>query len=364
MVEVNKKTLLITFDFWPNRGGVAKYHLDLADDFKAGDIFVLAPELSVDARGDDTYKLSDHIKVERRKMLARFGWPKWWPIYRQAKEIIKKEKIEKIWVGNILPIGTVALLMKKFLKIDFYITCHGLDLLEAYKNKRKRILAYKVLGKAEKVIVNSEFTAGILKEKYGDFGDKVEVRYPQVKERDVVWDKNTNKEVGEFIQKNIVNDAKIIFSIGRHIKRKNFGAVIESMKLVWKNEPQATYVLAGRGEEADRLKDRAEKVEEVFWGDKIDSNNRGRIIILGEINEAEKWAWLKRSKIFVMCPKKTDGDVEGFGIVYLEAGYAGCKVVGSDVGGVPEALGLISNSVIVKDSENVKEVGGVILNNF
>ena len=48
--------------------------------------------------------------------------------------------------------------------------------------------------------------------------------------------------------------------------------------------------------------------------------------------------YYEAADVFVMTPKEVGGDVEGYGIVYLEAGALGLPVIGSRTGGVVEAI--------------------------
>ena len=58
-------------------------------------------------------------KIYRKTLITKLPiWPKWLPLLRQAYQISKREKIEIIQVGQVLPVGTVALFIKKRLKME------------------------------------------------------------------------------------------------------------------------------------------------------------------------------------------------------------------------------------------------------
>jgi phosphatidylinositol alpha-1,6-mannosyltransferase len=103
----------------------------------------------------------------------------------------------------------------------------------------------------------------------------------------------------------------------------------------------------GSGEELDNLKKAAEKLPK-------------KIIIIGDIDDKEKWAWLELCDIFIMVSRQLAGDYEGFGIVYLEAGLAGKPVIAGDSGGVRDAVFNGINGLLV-NPENTDEIADAIL---
>ena len=65
--------------------------------------------------------------------------------------------------------------------------------------------------------------------------------------------------------------------------------------------------------------------------------------------------------IFVLTPEDDPVDIEGFGIVYLEAQSAGLPIIASRVGGVPEAVG--EAGILVKNYEELKSALLLLLKN-
>jgi glycosyltransferase involved in cell wall biosynthesis len=75
------------------------------------------------------------------------------------------------------------------------------------------------------------------------------------------------------------------------------------------------------------------------------------VIFTGEVGDNELAAWYSVCDIFVLVPKDELVDVEGFGIVFLEARRAGKPIVASKVGGVAEAVG--EGGVFVNNNEEL-----------
>ncbi|MBU0598372.1 hypothetical protein KKF61_05305, partial [Patescibacteria group bacterium] len=106
-----KKTLLISLFFPPQRGGISNSLWNTCINLPQDKIVVLTKPSKVKPKAD--------FKIYRRKILSnsKFIWPRWICLFWYTKKIIKKEEIEIIQAGQILPIGTVALIFKKLFKI-------------------------------------------------------------------------------------------------------------------------------------------------------------------------------------------------------------------------------------------------------
>jgi len=103
-----KKTLLITIDFPPQKGGVATYLNNLCRNLEHDKIVVLANK----QEGSEHFDHKQDYKIIRTKLYHQFFWPAWLRTLRQAKKVIRQDKIEQILISHILPMGYIALLLK------------------------------------------------------------------------------------------------------------------------------------------------------------------------------------------------------------------------------------------------------------
>ena len=117
-----------------------------------------------------------------------------------------------------------------------------------------------------------------------------------------------------------------MLKVARLVLRKGIGQVIKTMAKVQAQFPEAFYVVVGEGPMKAELRAQAER-------DKVN------VIFTGGLPADELAAWYESAEVFVLTPIKDTKDVEGFGIVYLEAMARAKAVVASRVGGVAEAVG-------------------------
>lgn len=306
------RKLLITIDFYPNVGGVARY---LTGWRKKHGADVLAPWFKEEREG-----------IIRKKMLWPL-WPKWLPLLFWG--LIYARKYDEIIISHILPAGYVALLAKK----PYAVILHGLDIINASKSNWKRYWAKKILNNAEKIIVNSKATGELLRKLLGDLYN-YEVEYPLISplpapEHDLH---------PEFPGK------KIILSLGRLVERKGQTKVLRLMPRILQEVPDAIFVIAGGGPERPNLETLAAIM-------KITD----KVLFLGKVKDAELPAVYNLCDVFVIPSLPSRDDWEGFGIVCLEAAYFGKPVVVMNVGGLPEAVKNNATGYVAQNDEEFLE---------
>ncbi len=338
-----KKTLLIAIDFWPNIGGVANYYFNLCKQLGA-QVVVLTTNL---AKQKNIRKLKEDFdfKIIRKDLLLNLIWPKWILMFWYVWRVVRQEKIETLWVGEILPTGIVVYLLTKFLKLPYIVSCHGMDILQANKIKRRKKMAQKILKEAKLITVNSYYTRELVK-KMGVADDKIKVIYPGV-----LVDNNhltKNKDIKEkFIRKYDLRDKKIILSVGRLVERKGFDKVIEAMPQVVTKVSKVVYLIAGVGGDELRLKNLSNEVVE-------------SVVFLGKVSDKEKWVLMDLCDVFITPARKNNEDIEGFGIVYLEANLMGKPVIAGNVGGAREAV-IDNKTGLLVNPENINEISQAII---
>ena len=199
-----KKTLLLTHEYYPFKGGIANYCYNLFRFFDIKDYLIVTDNKEV--KGNNVINI---------KLTSKFIKPSYLFSFFKLKKIIKDNNIELIFTPNILPLGSLAY----FLKIPYIISLHGLDINLALKNRNK--LTHKILKKAQKIIVNSKHTTEVIKE----YKDKIELIYPSIDIKNNV-DSNKLKELKNKVKS---NNEVILLTVGRLNKRKSHDLVIESI---------------------------------------------------------------------------------------------------------------------------------------
>ncbi|MBI3963866.1 MAG: glycosyltransferase family 4 protein [Candidatus Kerfeldbacteria bacterium] len=318
-----KKTLLVTLEFPPDVGGVGRYLVNVARNLPIGRVVVLAA-----ARGDkQPIDTNDSYVLYRRRLLTgRWFWPRWLPVLWQTWRIVRRERIEQLLVSHVLPVGTVAWLLRKML--PYWIIVHGVDVTTP-SHPRKRALIRRVLIHARGVIVNSEFVQREV-ERYGVAADRITVVTPGVdlpsQERQ---SRATTEQKRQALEERYrLGGRPVLLTVSRLVKRKGVDTVIRAMPKIVERVPTLVYLIVGTGPEAESLQSLVAEL-----------HLEAHVLFTGFVPDDDLPLYFERSSVFVMVPRElTDRDVEGFGIVYLEANACAKPVIGSRTGGVAEAV--------------------------
>ncbi len=324
-----KKTLLITLDFWPNRGGVANYYYNLAKNFPQNKICVLT---------NTKESANFDFKVYNKRLLYDFFWLRWTKCIFETIKILKKEKVEIIWVGNILPLGIVAYIVKKIFKIPYFVSLHGFDILLAKRNLWKRKITKIILNNADFIAPNSNFTKSLLDDITNN--PNVEIIFPGINEEFSIIDFQERQKIIDLYK---FSGKKIILSVGRIVERKNQKLLIESAKILRQKIKDFIFVIIGSGENLENLKN----LTNIY-------NLKDNILFLDNISNRELPYFYSIADVFAMVSSSSNDykDVEGFGIVYLEAGIFKKVVIGADYGGSVDAIINYQTGFLIENDAN------------
>ncbi len=119
----------------------------------------------------------------------------------------------------------------------------------------------------------------------------------------------------------------LIVSLCRLEPRKGIDRLIEAAATLSAEHPDLRLAIAGGGDDRARLQALA-----------TTQGVSDRVVFLGRVDEAEKAALLARADIFAMPVRREGDSVEGFGIVYIEAGWFGAPSLGGREGGAADAV--------------------------
>ncbi|MBI4256563.1 glycosyltransferase family 4 protein [Candidatus Uhrbacteria bacterium] len=305
-----KKILLITPDFPPNEGGVARYLQAVAEHLKDR-IEVLAdphPAWS-------TFDSSAGYPIYRAPLLSRLIWPRWLKTVRYLWSY--RSRYDLILTSHVLPIGSAALLAKKVTGTPYIVFVHGMDIRLASSSSRKRRLATKVLQGARLVVANSQALA---RELARDFGiAEVLVVYPCITPPLPPLHLPTFPPFHPFS----------LLTVSRLVERKGHTHVLNALAHLRGTGELGEFVyhIVGDGPMESSLRSMV---------DTLDLNSH--VVFHGMVSDEERQRLYQGSDLFVMPVSQDSVDKEGFGLVYIEAAAAGLPSIATRVEGVDEAV--------------------------
>lgn len=319
-----RKVLLVTNDFPPMRGGCSRYYERLCQQAPEGSLEVLAPRLPGWERVDARLP----VRVHRRRLptsprpllrLAQCALLTW-----HAAWLVRRGGFCSVHLGHLyqLPIGV---LLRWLFGVPYATYLHGGESPGLLRWRVARALFGRWLRGAAAVAVNSEFTRRYFLELGFHLPRTVHVP-PTVDPRRYQAPPDARQRLRKTLG---LEEHFVVLSVGRLVPRKAHDLVLQAVaRLVREGEPVAA-VLVGEGPQRAGLKDLARELgiaERVRFAGFVPDE------VLGDYYAAADALVLPSRRL----PER-DG-VEGFGIVFLEAGAAGLPVVGAASGGIPEAV--------------------------
>ncbi len=300
--SVDKYPFLVsTLEYPPDRGGIARYLFELGESLPG-------------------------VRVERAEQSFWRLWPRWLPLVLHIRKI---KDIRALLVSHVLPVGTAAMLSRMFGGPAYGVFFHGMDLRQAARSAWKIWLTKKIIQYSHALFVNSRATAGILRA----FTSRVPVVVtPGMVPKGFLLKEQAREALG------ISLEEKIILAVGRLVPRKGFDVLIEVV-----NGMDARLVIIGDGSDRARL----EPMLSITC------------CLLRDVSDDERDMWYAAADVFALPVRDEKDDLEGFGIVFLEAAMAGLPVVAGRTGGVGEAV-IDGETGVLVDGREVDEVRAAI----
>lgn len=296
--------LMLTQCFPPKLGGIENMMGGLAEAIAAS-----GKELLVLADGKSDLPVKPAYQIRRYsgfKPLRR-----WWKA-RAAERVIHAGKVETVFADSWKS-------LEQFQPSGQEVIClaHGME-FPPHPSEAKAARIRAALAKATRVIANSRYTAS-LAAPYVDAG-RLTVVTPPIEPQPAA-DPNATAELRDRIGAGLV-----IASLCRLEPRKGIDRLIGAVGTC-PALSDARLVIAGDGPDRARLEDMARS-----------SPAAANIHFLGRIDDRQKAALLALSDVFAMPSRREGASVEGFGIVYLEAGWYGKPSLGGADGGSSDAI--------------------------
>ncbi len=247
--------------------------------------------------------------------------------------------------GRALPEGVAAWISRCLGGPDYVCWSHGEDIGTALRSRQLTWLMTRVYRDAAANIVNSHSTARML-EQLGIDRSSITVVHPGV---DVQRFRPSPAGGAAIRQRFAARGETVLLSVGRLQRRKGHDLAIEAVSRLVAHTP-VQYLIVGDGEERQRLQKLA-----------LDCGVADRVHFLGEISADELPAYYQACDVFLMPNRIDAGDVEGFGIVFLEAAAAEKPSIGGRSGGVPEAVAEGETGLLVSGTDSDELAGAIAM---
>ncbi|WP_112182077.1 MULTISPECIES: glycosyltransferase family 4 protein [Paraliobacillus] len=338
--------LFVSVDFPPIKGGIQNYLYGIISNLDPSKTFVLTSNSGDNDENKQFDKLQEFI-IYRTEISNGINFLKQLvkliPLLFQIKRIIKQHNIKEIHFGNTLPIGLLIMLLGN--KVTTYAYLYGLDISHAKISPIKSRILKLILNKTKKIITISNYTKDLITS-LGISNEKIKIISPGYSMPELL---ETKKDIRD--EYGISKNKKIVLTVARLHERKGHDNVIEAIELALEENKEIFYVICGKGPYEETLKKQVKNKQLDHY-----------ILFAGEVSNEELISWYKVADVFIMTSRQigNQGDVEGYGIVFLEANYFGIPVIGGNSGGMPDAIRDGKTGFLV-DPLNVNEIADKLI---
>jgi glycosyltransferase involved in cell wall biosynthesis len=298
---MKQKILFISKNYPPKLGGLETYSYNLIKEFE---------------KDYTVYKI-----VLRRSNLNLV----WFLPFSFSKALLLtwKHSFNNIHLcdGLLAPLGV---LLKGVTRTIVSVSIHGLDI--TYKNRFYQWLIPRCVAQLDKIICVSRSTRD----------ECVQRSIPRQKctvipngiRPDELYLRQSSGDLRIQLEKLLnvrLQDKKVLATVGRLIKRKGIAWFVDSV--MPELDASYLYMIAGHGPEFERIHRRVKAL-----------GLQNQVLMLGRVSDKVRRLIYNGADIFVMPNITVERDVEGFGIVIIEAGSCGLPVVASKIQGLKDAV--------------------------
>lgn len=343
-----KKTLLISEIFPPINGGSGRWFWELYSRLPKDEYVIAAGECDEQNIFDQGHKLNlSRLNLSSNSwgLKSLTGIKYYWRTFNNLRKIVKQKGITHIHCGRCLPEGFMGYLLHLMFRLPYICYIHGEDIEAAATSRELCWIVTKVLNNASVLICNSKNTQSLL------IGN-----WPIDQKKSVVLNPGVDAErfipapLNETIKSSLGWEGRqIILTVGRLQERKGQDMMINALPAIKDKIPNILYAIIGGGEEKDKLVNLTKEL-----------SLTEHVLFMSEINDLQMIQAYQQCDVFIL-PNRTIGqDIEGFGMVLVEAQACEKPVIAGDSGGTAETMKIGETGFII-DCTQAEEISKTLI---
>lgn len=330
-----KGILLVSEVFPPRTGGSGRWFWEIYRRMPRDEVTIAAGEDAQAAEFDRTHD----VRVVRVPLTlgdfgvtSRAGLGGYWRAARAIGRIVKAGAIGELHAARSLPEGWIAWFFRRRYGLPYLCYAHGEEMNLHATSRELSWMTRRVLRGARFVIANSRNTARILRDDWGLGTDRIRLLYPGADTERFVpveRDLGVRRRLGW-------GERRVVLTVGRLQERKGHDQMIRALGRVRQAVPDVLYAIVGDGWERSRLEQLVDQ-----------EGVREHVQFRGEISDDELIDCYQQCDLFVLPNRQVGHDIEGFGMVLLEAQACGKPVVAGASGGTAETMRVGETGLVV-----------------
>ena len=337
-LAVSNPVLFVTNDFGPRAGGIETFIIGLIQRRPFGQTIVYTSFQENSERYDADWLTNYGVRVIRDRSKILLPTPR---VAFHLRNIVKSEGITTAAFGAAAPLGLLSASIKRAGVRRTVALTHGHEVWWA-KVFPFNLLLRRIGSTVDVLTYLGEFTRNAI-----SHGLTVQAQQSMVKIAPGIDVEHFLPTDASALRKSLgLTEKKVIVSVGRLVHRKGQDRLIEAMPEILKTVSNAHLLLVGEGPHRDHLQKLIQK-----------HRLEGSVTLIGRIDYKDLPLYICVGDIFAMPSRSRlmGLEVEGLGIVYLEASACGLPVLAGNSGGAPDAV-VQNETGLVVDGTNNKEI--------
>lgn len=322
--------LLLTFDFPPMGGGIARWMGEIARRYPPGELIVSTGSIANAEFSDASFpNRIDRLGLPARRLRTIQGLVLW---SRRVTRLIHQHGARFLWCGNLRPAAYPAKWAHQRSGLPYGVLVHGGDLLAVRHNYRdsrvKRLTARALIGTADVLVANSRWTHDLTCEVLRELG--LAERTGRVRVVPLGTDPalfQPGLDPAPIRVRYRLPAGRWLVTVARLVPHKGLDTTIRALARLASSHPDLHYAIVGQGSYQPSLLALAEA-----------EGVGERVRFLTDVTDEQLPAVYALADVYVGVSRQTARDVEGFGISLLEASASGKPVVAGRSGGMPDAI--------------------------
>jgi phosphatidylinositol alpha-1,6-mannosyltransferase len=333
-----EKILCITNDFGPRAGGIETFVIGLIERLPAARVIVYTSAQSNSEPYDRKWLEDFGVEVVRDKAKILLPTP---GVAYCVNALVRERDISTVFFGAAAPLGLLSKGLRRAGAKHIVALTHGHEVW--WSKVWPFTLAMKIISRqVNHLTYLGEFTRSAIAQSISENARQSMVKIAPGIDTDHFSPQDATKLRSELG----LTKKKVIVSVGRLVHRKGQDVLIEAMPAIIEEVPDAHLLMIGEGPYRGYLETRVKSL-----------GIQERVTFIGRIQYADLPEYICVGDIFVMPSRSRLAglEVEGLGIVYLEASACGLPVIAGNSGGAPDAV-LEGETGLVVDGTRKEEV--------
>ncbi|MDX3778469.1 glycosyltransferase family 4 protein [Streptomyces europaeiscabiei] len=319
------KTLIVTNDFPPRPGGIQAFLHNMALRLDPERIVVYASTWKRSregARATAAFDAEQPFTVVRDRTTMLLPTP---AVTRRAVSLLREHGCTSVWFGAAAPLGLMAPALRRAGATRLVATTHGHEAGWAQLPAARQLLG-RIGEGTDTITYLGEYTRSRIATALTPQAAGRMVQLPPGVDEKTFHPGSGGAEVRARLG---LTDRPVVVCVSRLVPRKGQDTLIRAMPGILAEEPDAVLLIVGGGPYDKELRRLAHE-----------TGVAASVRFTGAVPWSELPAHYGAGDVFAMpCRTRRGGlDVEGLGIVYLEASATGLPVVAGDSGGAPDAV--------------------------